>query len=279
MLDGKPVFPVAMAMELMAEAACAATMEWEGGIEMASLQVQRGIVLEDGRPIRLQVSGIPASSAPAGTTLSLRVRTAGMADRAHYRADVTLGLTSPPPHFDATALADLDPFPLSVPEAYRQWLFQGPCFAGITAVEGIRRDAIAGMVRSVAPRTCLPVGPGTAWRLDPTVVDASLQLVILWERHWHDMTPLPVRIGRFRLFEPLSGQPVRCVVTAATQDGGEALTADIAYTDTQGRLLAVMEGLQCACTQALNRLSDSDRRRPADRRDGEPRLEASREDF
>jgi hypothetical protein len=93
--------------------------------------------------------------------------------------------------------------------------------------------------------------------IDPTVLDASLQLVILWERHWHDMTPLPTQIGLFRLFKSLSMQPVHCVVKAVTSDAGESLTADLYYADAQGRLLAVMEKLECTCTKALNRLSDS----------------------
>jgi hypothetical protein len=122
----------------------------------------------------------------------------------------------------------------------------------------------------------LPAGPESRWLIDPTVVDASLQLVILWERHWHDMTPLPIQIGRFRLYEPLSGRPVRCWVKAETLDGGESLTADIHYADAQGRLLAVLKGLKCACTKALNRLSDPAGRQRAPGRDRERRQEAAR---
>jgi hypothetical protein len=122
----------------------------------------------------------------------------------------------------------------------------------------------------------LPESPHSHWLLDPTVVDASLQLVILWERHWHDMTPLPMQIARFRLFESLSSQPVRCLVKATAGDGGESLTADIYYTDTQGRMLAVLEGLQCACTKALNRLSDPAERQTTANRGRKGRLEATR---
>jgi hypothetical protein len=51
------------------------------------------------------------------------------------------------------------------------------------------------------------------------------------------------------------------VVRAAASDGGESLAADITYTDEHGRLLAVLEGLQCACTKTLNRLGGSAARR------------------
>jgi malonyl CoA-acyl carrier protein transacylase len=279
MLDGKPVFPAAMAMELMAEAAWATAPAVGGGIEIASLEVQNGIVLADEGPVTLRVNGRRVASAAMGRNVAafaMEIVTQEAARRAHYHGDVTLGIQSEPPHLDPSEFTGLDPFPLSVPQAYEQRLFQGPCFAGIAAIEGIRRDAIAGVLHGVAPTVCLPGALSSQWLLDPTVVDASLQLVILWERHWHDMTPLPMQIGRLRLFESLSGGPVRCLVKATAGDGGESLTADIYYTDAQGRVLAVLEGLQCACTKALNRLSGStERRTDADRR-GEGRLEATR---
>jgi acyl transferase domain-containing protein/NAD(P)H-dependent flavin oxidoreductase YrpB (nitropropane dioxygenase family)/NAD(P)-dependent dehydrogenase (short-subunit alcohol dehydrogenase family) len=273
-LDGKPVFPAAMAMELMAETACMAVPDLGGGIEIASLQVQNGIVLENESPVTLRVSG--SGAAPLGVgrdavTLAMQIATLKAANRAHYRADVTLGLHSAPPRLEASEYAGLEPFPRSVADVYGQWLFQGPCFAGISEIEGIRGDAIAGLLQSVAPAVCLPEGPHSHWLIDPTVVDASLQLVILWERHWHDMTPLPMQITRFRLFESLSGRPVRCLVKATAGDGGGTLTADIYYTDVQGRVLAVLEGLQCACTKALNRLSDPAKRRTAANRGRERR--------
>jgi NAD(P)-dependent dehydrogenase (short-subunit alcohol dehydrogenase family)/acyl carrier protein len=259
MLDGKPVFPAAMAMELMAEAAWAAEPGSAGGIEITGLEVQNGIVLEDGEPLTLRVAGqraaSPANAGGKAVALAMRITSPEKANRAHYRASVTLGNQPVPPRLEASAFAGLKPFPLSVSDAYRQWLFQGPCFTGISSIEGIRSDAIAGMLQSVAPAVCLTGAPRGHWLLDPTVVDASLQLVILWERHWHDMTPLPMQIARFRLFESLSDQPVRCLVKATVSDGGESLMADIFYTDATGRLLAVMEELRCVCTKALNRLS------------------------
>ncbi len=278
MLDGNPVFPAAMAMELMAEAACTAGPDFGGGIEIVGLEVQNGIVLEDNGPLTLRVVGQRAASRAAdekAVALAMRINSPKEANRAHYRADVRRATQPKPPCPDASAFAGLEPFPLSVAEAYKQWLFQGRCFAGISAIEGIRRDAIAGILHSVAPAVCLPESPDSHWLIDPTVVDASLQLVILWERYWHDMTPLPLQIGRFRLFESLSGRPVRCLVKATAGDGGESLTADIYYTDTQGGVLAVLEGLQCACTQALNRLSDSAERHPSAHRGRQRRLEAA----
>ena len=116
-------------------------------------------------------------------------------------------------------------------------------------------------VRSTVSRTArIAASSGAFSILGVSLTNASLQLVILWHRHWHDMTPLPMHIDRFRLFDSLSAQPVRCLVKAATSDGGESLTADIVYTDASGRVLAMLDGLQCACTRALNRLSNRNAR-------------------
>ncbi|MEI6787786.1 MAG: SDR family NAD(P)-dependent oxidoreductase [bacterium] len=263
MLDGKPVFPAAMAMELMAESAWAAAISPRGGIEISSLQVQKGIVIDQNQPKSLIVRGLRVKPQPEtahAEAFSMEICGAETGNRAHYRALVTLGVEpAPVPSLEVGALK---PFPLSVLEAYRQWLFQGHCFAGITAIEGIREDAIVGLLQSVPAEVCLPGSPHSQWVLDPTILDASFQLAILWERYWHDMTPLPMQMGRFRLFHPLSAQPVRCILKAIAQDGGETLTTDLHYTDAQGRLLAVMEGMIFSCTKALNRLTGSAGHRP-----------------
>jgi acyl transferase domain-containing protein/NAD(P)H-dependent flavin oxidoreductase YrpB (nitropropane dioxygenase family)/NAD(P)-dependent dehydrogenase (short-subunit alcohol dehydrogenase family)/acyl carrier protein len=278
MLDGKPVFPAAMAMELLAETARAAAPDAGRGVEIVSLEVLNGIVLEEAQPLAVRVIGQPSTGEETGgdsVTLAMRIASAKESTRVHYRAKVRLGAQMERPRLAASDFAGLDPFRLSVTEAYGQWLFQGRCFAGITAIEGIRGDAIAGTLQSVAPAVCLPGLSAGDWLLDPTVVDASLQLVILWERHWHDMTPLPMQIARFRLFESLSGQPVRCLVKAVAGEGGGSLTADIYYADLHGRVLAVLDGLQCACTKALNRLSERVEPKPAGH-SRELRLEALR---
>ncbi len=276
MLDGKPVFPVAMAMELLAETARAAAPDAEGEIEIAGLEVLNGIVLEEGKPTALRVSGqrtVGGDAAGRDMALAMQIVSPEKSGRLRYRAEVRLGGRATPPPLAASDFTGLEPFHFSVEEAYRQWLFQGPCFAAIRSIEGIRRDAIAGTLQSVTPDVCLRDAPAGNWLLDPTVVDASLQLVILWERHWNDMTPLPVRIDRFLLFRPLSGQPVRCLVRPAVGDEGDSLTATICYADMQGQVLAVLEGLQCACSRELNRLSERGRARAAGA-DRAPRLEA-----
>jgi hypothetical protein len=242
-------------MELFAETARAAAPDTKGGIEIRSLQVQQGIVLS-GEPAELIVHGRPAGG-KAREVLSMEIRSSEPSGRSHYRADVAPGDRATPRASAPGEPTGLEPFPLSVQEAYRQWLFQGPCFAGITEIQGIGRNTITGVLQSVPPSTCLHAGSSSRWLIDPTVVDASLQLVILWERHWHNMTPLPMQIDRFCLYRSLSTQPVLCRVQATTTDAGESLTADIHYTDPSGQPLAVLEGLQCACTRELNRLSDA----------------------
>ena len=254
-LDGKPVFPAAVAMELMAESAWAASPSPGGVIEIASLQLQQGIVLAPSETRSLRVKGTRLASGGGTASLSLQIHSESASNRAHYRALVTLNTEVQITPVDPSSYRTLAPFPLTVSESYERWLFQRGCFAGITAIEGIGRNSIAGWLHSVAPAACLPAAPESRWLIDPTVVDASLQLVILWERNWFDMTPLPMQINRFRLFGDLSAQPVRCLVTAETADEGAALTANIYYSDEQGRLLAMMEGLQCACSKTLNRLS------------------------
>jgi hypothetical protein len=245
-----------MAMELMAEVC---TSAYPGRVvkEVLALQVLRGIVLGDG-PGRVQVTAetrTPDAGPAHALEVALQIVDAATPQRPHYRATVLLDAQPAAAPAAGPGPAGLQPLPLSVDAAYEQWLFHGACFRGITEIRGIGTDTIAGVLRSVAPDVCLAAAHGPAWLLDPVVVDASLQLVILWERHHHDMTPLPMRIDRFARFGSLSDGPVHCTVRCRTEGDGEILSADITYADPSGRLLAVLEGLQCTCTRALNRLA------------------------
>jgi hypothetical protein len=135
------------------------------------------------------------------------------------------------------------------------WLFQGPSFAAIREVGGIGSHTIVATLESIAAAHCLPAAPDAEWLLDPTILDASFQLAILWLRHWHDMTPLPSRCGRFRLFHPFAGEPVRCFLRARLSETGDSLVTHTVFTDGHNRLLAAMDDMEFACTRSLNRLS------------------------
>jgi len=261
-LDQKPVLPAVMAMELMAEVV---QHNWPSlnVTSVHSLQVLNGIIIDnDTKVIRIHArSKQTGADKIASRKVTVEITGANSKkSRPFYKCDVHLGKNMPiSPAFDLAPFSDLQPFSLSVEESYHNMLFHGSCFQGITAVSGISEQAICGTLESILPSVCLSYAPpNSCWLLDPIVMDSSLQLSILWERSQYDMTPLPVRINRFRKFGSLANSSVRCCQLAKTSNKGQNLFVDIYFFDNDNCVLGLLEGVEFICSNALNRLSQTE---------------------
>jgi NAD(P)-dependent dehydrogenase (short-subunit alcohol dehydrogenase family) len=254
-LDGKPVFPLAMALELMAEAASAAWPDLEL-VAMKELRLLRGIVLDDG-PRPLRVVARPCTQ-PSTDTMEVEVSIAGTGQRAplHYKAIACLATELPrPPAVETWSLRDTVALPFAVDEAYRQWLFHGPLLAGIAGIEGIGTDGIVGHLLPSSSARCLAGAPQAPWLIDPIVMDSAFQMIIIWSRmHW-DMTPLPARLQVYKRFGALSGGNITCQLRVRSDAVGHVVHCDWVFLGADGQVLGVMEDAEGACSHALNRLA------------------------
>ncbi|RMF86544.1 MAG: hypothetical protein D6736_14865, partial [Nitrospinota bacterium] len=256
-LDGKPVFPFAMAMELMAEVVQAGWPEWEV-VGIRSSRLLRGIVLADAiRKIRVIARPHPESLAGELLEVDVEIGEIEKPEHPNYRAMVQLGKRLPSsPSGELESLSSLRPFPLTVDDAYRQWLFHGPCFQGISTIEGISEEGICAIVQPSSPAQGLFQNGQGHWVIDPVLLDCGFQLAILWERAYHDMTPLPNRFKLYHRFGSPSGSPVRCSLRAWSREGGHNLLTDVYFQETTtGRVIGILEGMEFSCSQALNRLA------------------------
>src|SRR5439155_767462 len=186
-----------VAVELMAEAASVA----RGGVctSISDLRVLQGITYPrlDTRALHIEVSD--ATDGAGGVAVSISSEREPSA--VHYRGIVTCRRAlEVPPRLERVRLIDTRPLKLSIDEAYRQWLFHGPRFAGITRVDGVGENGIVGRVRRSAPTELLGRSAPGAWLIDPLAIDSGLQLVILWARTCLDQTPLPSRLRACRRY-------------------------------------------------------------------------------
>ena len=258
-LDGVPVLPAAIAMELMAEAAACHT---EGLVVtgVSDLRVLQGITYPrfEGRPLTVAVAVTPAGeAADSGIRAAASITSAGDRRVLHYRADVTLrrAFEAAPP-VEPLRLTKARPLPVTIEEAYRQWLFHGPRFEGIASVIALGDNGIAGRLRPSSPARLLDGESAGDWLIDPLIIDGALQLLILWARAQMDETPLPSRMRRYHRYTDVFPSDVLCEAAIARPSSGSTLTCQLRLFDGERRLLGWIEDMDVTCSRALNRLSE-----------------------
>jgi acyl transferase domain-containing protein/NAD(P)H-dependent flavin oxidoreductase YrpB (nitropropane dioxygenase family) len=268
-IDGRPVLPFAVAMELMAEAAAAvAGAEQVRGLR--EIRLFDGVSFEQDRPVRLRVDAAPGEHA---RELEATISPAALG-RPHYRARVQLRATETAAGAGEgpAALENLSPFPMDVAGAYRELLFHGPLFQGILAIEGMdERGARSRLARSIPPESVAGT-EGLGWLLDPVMLDSALQVQVIWARLQWDVTLLPAQIGAWRAVAAAGAGaragltatagangaapvPVRHELRIRPESGAPLCHADHWFYDSEGRLLATLEDVVGVGTQTLNRLA------------------------
>jgi NAD(P)-dependent dehydrogenase (short-subunit alcohol dehydrogenase family) len=258
-LDGKPVFPFAAAMELMSEVVQRGWDEWVvTGIR--SVRRFRGITMGDG-PCEIRVVATPQAGVSAeggGLEVDVEISELDRTDPPCYRGTVEIGKAFPSPlSYDPSVLSELRPFPMTMDEAYRRWLFHGPSLQGISSIEGINEKGICAVLLPSSPGECLHEKADGRWLIDPVVVDSAFQLSILWERAHYDMTPLISSVKYYRRFGSPSDLPIRCWAQTQPSAGGHILLTDFYFLDSEERVISVIEKMEASCSKELNRLTGS----------------------
>ncbi|MEE8170242.1 MAG: SDR family NAD(P)-dependent oxidoreductase, partial [Phycisphaerae bacterium] len=254
-LNGKPVMPMAMVLELLAEVAAAGWPDHTvTGIR--ELRVLTGIRLDNGAGA-LRITAEPKTAGDDVITIDLRVELTGPRPRVCYTAAAELRRTAPPAAANAprTELTNARPFQMSVSEAYERWLFHGPLFAGIEQIEAIGDNGINAKLSPSSPRRCLAGAPDGDWLIDPVIIDSGLQMLILWARTHLDMTPLPSRFGRYHRLAAKIESDVWCEVRIRSTDESPAIHADLVFRNADGAVVGRLEDMEVTCSKALNRLS------------------------
>ena len=263
-IDGRPVLPFAVAMELMAElAATAAPGRAVAGL--STIRLLGGLALEHDRPASVRIDATPQDG-DGEIEVTIKPVAEG---RPHYRARVQLGeLLAPrdlPGLHDPSKpgiaarpapLPELAPFPLPVADAYRDLLFHGPLFQGIVAIDGMDARGASALLRPSQPAQCVAGAEGRSWLLDPVLIDSALQMQVLWARLQWEVTLLPAEIGAYvKLGEPTAQEPVRHELRIRPSSNLPLCHADHWFYGADGRLLALLHDVVGVGTQALNRLA------------------------
>lgn len=251
-IDGIPVLPAAVALEIIAEAA---TLMWPGWMvaEVAELRLLKGVQLSEPTQALSLLINPPTYASSEGFDASISIRSgSGKQQRMHYRAAVKMAQQLPeaPRHVPS----EYRERQLPVAKAYQEWLFHGPRFQVIRGISGLSSQGAAALMCSSSPQQWLAGGRAEQqWIIDPAVLDAAPQMALLWARTFHDGSALPAQFGRvIRYVEQLPERfhmDFQCLPGEAQQ-----VRANVFFSDDEGRLLLLIEDLQCIVDARLNRL-------------------------
>ena len=210
-LAGAPVVPVALAAEWLAQASCRERTQ-AGPLVLRDIRVLRAICMAGfpDPPQRLHVRS-RLNFAKGTTALGLEIRAED--GTPHYRASADLGPQSSVVELwqEPAGLA-----PLGRAQPYDgHALFHGPRFQAIRTVEGVSAAGAAAAVVGVRELGWADED----WCTDPGVVDAGLQLAMLWGEWVLGGACLPIAIREYRIWRrgargrsrPLPGPPSRRV--------------------------------------------------------------------
>jgi acyl transferase domain-containing protein/NAD(P)-dependent dehydrogenase (short-subunit alcohol dehydrogenase family)/acyl carrier protein len=253
-LDGRAVVPVALLIEWLAHAA---------GVQNAgfafhgcdNLRVLQALRVEPGTQLTLRAGASKASKREGMFIATAELRTVRDGkETLHAMAEVLL-MTTLPPAPTAQLAPSLFSYALSPAQVYaRKLLFHGPGLHGIERFEGISEEGIAALVQPAPPVNDWAKQPlRQQWLSDPMVVDCSFQLMVLWTQEKRGAGSLPMHIQRYRQYRRgFPSEKVRVVVAIERANDLHAI-ADLEYLDSQGRVIARVEGYEAIIDKNLSR--------------------------
>ena len=255
-LDGQPVVPLAIATELVAEAAAQGWPAMQV-VAVRDFRLLQGVILENETKTVRVVAKPSAGPISSPRTVAVEVAGTGQPARVHYRATVELAERLPDASpLELAPITDGQAFPTDIADIYRNWLFHGPTFQGIDRVDLVGPSGIKASLRTSLPEGWIAGTSSGKWLIDPLMFDSALQLLVVWAREHWDMTALPSGFKKYRRFAAPSASRVLCELRIRPNTRAQMIHADIFFRDgSSGNTLGIVEDMQGACSKRLNRLA------------------------
>ena len=253
-MDGKPILPAAAALELIAEGVSYLWPDWKL-VAMHDFRLLKGIeCAQSSQPLELVLQPVLGAAVEGIEVKAMLQSNRDGRTRFHYRGVAQLAHRLPVAVRHSAHIRGTQT--LSVERAYAEWLFHGPRFQVIEAIEGLSEEGARVRVRSTSPsKWLLSCDPRSdRWLFDPGVVDAAAQVAILWARAFRDEVALPAGFGRVvRFSEQLPERMDLCFERTAVADP-HLVRGDVYFSDSEGRVHLVVEDMECISSPALRRL-------------------------
>jgi len=258
-LDGKPVVPATVALEWLAEVVQAGWPEWTvTGVR--NLRVLRGLVLETeaGKTVHFKARAATHADASCLTVIAETIDPVGKIP--FYRAELVLepeiGEYRDGPTVSLSSGMQIEP-----KTAYQEYLFHGPRFHLVTAIDRLNERGIDAVVRPNHPSKWLHSEPPNSstdsqWLFDPGLMDTGPQMAIVWTRVQRDTTCLPSRLGAVTRYSSSRLQTKALQLAfRVRQVSDRNITYDAIFYDENGMVHLYMQDIESISSPKLNRLA------------------------
>jgi acyl carrier protein/NADP-dependent 3-hydroxy acid dehydrogenase YdfG len=242
-VDGRPILPMVLVLEWFHRFA-SAIAPGRAVRELCDLSALKGIVFERGLEAvqTFLLVGHSRDGGVPGGRYDLSLLDAE--GRTRYTAQAVVGDSPATPVPLSAPTGEPRAWPWHVDEVYHGPLFHGPAFRVLHSLEEFSADGGAACLKA----TDAMEWPGGPWRTDPATLDGGLQLARLWALNVTGRAFLPTRIASV-MFNgaPAAAGRRRCMFQSRL-DGASKSLSDIAFTDADDRVLAVMQGVEMYAT-------------------------------
>jgi len=242
-IDGTPVLPMAMALEMMAQSVVRSFGEGWKLIAIEEAKLFGGVQMDT--PSRDMLVRMVQKSHGMGETqtVSAKLFSAAAPKRPHYGAEFVLAPTMP----------DAMPAPLFTGTGegaaraalYPQHLFHGPAFQMLSAVEGVGQHGLRARMDTAKPSLLLGGESDLSWQFDPLLVDGIAQLPLAWISILHGREVLPLQFERIERFAADFG-PELILDMTVTEHSPEAVISDVIAHEPGGRVVMAVTGMRHA---------------------------------
>ena len=248
-MNGKAVLPLALIAEWLVHGA----IHDNPGLSFIGindLRVLKGVVLEPGEGIDLQIMTAPSRIKGDEDRITVELRSSHVV---HARAQIVLGQSHTQAE-QADPIKITENYPFADGEYYKNGqLFHGADLQGIASVQACSGQGIIGQAKAApAPSKWMVQAVRSSWLADPLILDSAFQMMILWSFHNSGAACLPTMIGKYRQYRrgfPRDGARIKISIQDSNRHNA---TATVEFLDDDDKLIAHMEDYECVIDVSLN---------------------------
>jgi hypothetical protein len=243
-IDGKPVFPMALMAEWFGHGA----LHENPGLVLQGLddiRILKGILLDqDKKLIRLMAGKIKKNGTIYEVDLELRDGIKAGKEVIHSKAKAILTDTlNNAPDFYLPESMTSKPYARSMADVYDKILFHGPHLHGIRNILSCTAEGMVALVSPApVPTEWLQTPFRNRWLCDPLALDSAFQMATLWCYEEHGVVSLPSYVASYRQYQHQFPADMIKVVLQVKHVSDRKMQADFTFLDSADQVVAQMTG-------------------------------------